>query len=52
MNIFAISGFINGINQTFGLLTLAVAIWSFSYGFWQMASDKFIPLFSGSFLVK
>ena len=58
MNIFALSGFINGfsavifglivflktpkklVNQTFGLMTFALAIWSFGYGFWQLSTDK------------
>ena len=58
MNIFAISGFINGIsafvfglivylanpkqlsNKTFGLMTLALGIWSFSYGFWQLSGER------------
>jgi len=63
MNIFAISGFINGIsalifglivylknpkqlaNKTFGLMTFALAIWAFGYGFWLLTQDKELALF-------
>ena len=62
-NIFALSGFINGvsavifgllvylknpkqlINKTFGLITLAVAIWAFGYGFWLSTDNKELALF-------
>ena len=63
MNIFALSGFINGIaaiifgsfiyfknpkkltNKTFGLLTLSLAVWSLSYGFWHISREKEMALF-------
>ena len=63
MNIFALSGFINGIaaiifgsfiyfknpkkltNKTFGLLTLSLAVWSLSYGFWHISGEKEMALF-------
>ena len=63
MNIFALSGFINGIaaiifgsfvyfknckkltNKTFGLMTFSFAVWSFSYGFWQISGQKEIAFF-------
>lgn len=63
MNIFALSGFINGIsavifgllvylknprqliNKTFGLMTLAIAIWAFGYGFWLTTQNKELALF-------
>jgi len=63
MNIFAISGFVNGVsalifglivylknpkqltNKTFGLMTLALAIWAFGYGFWLSTQDKESALF-------
>ena len=63
MNIFALSGFINGIsavifgllvylknpkqlvNKTFGLMTLAIAIWAFGYGFWLSTDNKELALF-------
>jgi len=63
MNIFALSGFINGVsalifgliiylknpkqlaNKTFGLMTFALAIWAFGYGFWLSTQDKESALF-------
>ncbi len=63
MNLFALSGFINGIsgaifgglvffknpkrliNRTFGLMTLSLVVWSFSYGFWLLSREKQLALF-------
>jgi len=33
------------INQIFGLMSLSVAVWSVSYGFWQLSHDKEAALF-------
>ncbi|MDD2696775.1 MAG: ATP-binding protein [Candidatus Pacebacteria bacterium] len=35
----------NLVNQTFGLMTFALTIWSFGYGFWQIAKDHESALF-------
>jgi len=63
MNLFALSGLLNGIlatgfglfvfsknkkrliNQTLGLVTLSIAVWSFSYWRWLLATDGEVALY-------
>jgi hypothetical protein len=33
------------INKTFGLMTLSLVVWSFSYGFWLLSKEKQLALF-------